>query len=75
MSASDRDRALSKFSCEISEELPTLNCTLAAIAISDDHEEARRYLERVVERAVVSYDERTRRADRFAELDRALRKG
>ena len=73
MSASDRDRALSKFSYEVSEELRTLNCTLAAIAISDEHEEARSYLERVVERGIVAYDERTRRQDRLAELDRALR--
>ena len=73
MSASDRDRVLSKFSYEVSEELRTLNCTLAAIALSEDHEEARSYLERVVERGIGAYDERTRRQDRLAELDRALR--
>ena len=73
VSASDRDRALSKFSYEVSEELRTLNCTLAAIAISDNHEGARSYLERVVERGIVAYDERTRHEDRVADLDRRLR--
>ena len=73
MSAGDRDRTLGKFSYEVSEELRTLNCTLAAIALSDDHEGARSYLERVIERGIARYDERTRREDQLADLERRMR--
>ena len=59
MSSRDRDRALDKLSYEVSDELHSLditakeiadvlrvlNCTLAAIAISDNHQGARLYLE------------------------------
>ena len=71
--ARDRDVTLEKFSHNIAGEIRALNCALAAIAISDDHEGARSYLERVVERGIVSYDERTRHEDRVADLDRRLR--
>ena len=71
MSASDRDRALSKFSYEVSEELRALNYTLAAIAISDDHEGARLYLERVVEEGIAAHHDKSRRNAQLAKLKRA----
>ncbi|MCY3633425.1 MAG: hypothetical protein OXH29_12205 [bacterium] len=68
--ARDRDITLERFSHHIARELRFLNCTLAAIAISDDHEEARSYLERVVERGIAVYNKRMRREDQFDEFDR-----
>ena len=70
--ARDRDVTLEKFSHHIAGEIRALNCTLAAIAISDDDEGARSYLERVVGRGIVADDERTCREDQLAELDRRL---
>jgi len=52
LASADCDRALDKLSYEVAGELRSLNCTLAAIALSDDHEEARLYLERIVAEVV-----------------------
>ena len=71
--ARDRDITLEKFSHHIAREIRFLNCTVAAAAICDEHEGARSYLERVVDREVSVYDERVRYDDRLAELDRKLR--
>ena len=71
--SADRDRALGKLAYEVSEELRALNCTLAAIAISDDHEGARLYLERIVEEGIAVQRDKTRRKARLAELERALK--
>ena len=73
LASADRDRALDKFAYELSEELRALNCTLAAIAISDNHEGARLYLERVVEEGSAARHTKTRRKARLAELERALK--
>ena len=69
LSASDRDRALSKFSHEVSEELRALNCTLAAIAIKDRHDGARLYLRQVVESGIESHGDRTRQNALIADLE------
>ena len=74
ISSRDHDRALDKFSYEVSEELRSLdlsanevadelralNCTLAAIAISNNHEGARLHLERVAEEGIAARHHRTR---------------
>lgn len=73
LASADRDRAMDKLAYEVSEELRALNCTLAAIAISDDHEGARLYLERVVEEGIAAHHDKTRRKARMAELERALK--
>ena len=73
LASADRDRALHKFAYEVSEELRALNCTLAAIAISDDHEGARLYLEQVVEEGIAARHDKTRRRARLAEPERALK--
>ena len=88
ISSRDRDRALDKFSYEVSEELRSLditanevaeevralNCTLAAIAISDNHEGARLYLEQAVEEGIAAHHHRNRRKVRLAEPDGVLGK-
>lgn len=71
--SADRDRAMDKLAYEVSEELRVLNCTLAAIAISDDHEGARLYLERVVEEGIAAHRDKARREARFVEFERALK--
>ena len=73
LSSADRDRALDKLAFEVSEELRALNCTLAAIAISDDHEGAHLYLERVVEEGIAAHHDKARRKARLAKLERALK--
>jgi len=73
LASADRDRAFEKLSYEVSEELRALNCTLAAIAISGDHEGARHYLEQVVEEGTATHHEKTRRKAQLAELERALK--
>ena len=73
-SSRDRDRALGKLSYEVSDELHSLditakeavdelralNCTLAAIAISDNHQGARLYLERLTEEGIAAHHRRAR---------------
>lgn len=73
MSASDCDRALDKFSYGVSEELRALDCTLAAAAISDGHEGARRYLEQIVEAGIEARHDKARREARLVELEGALK--
>lgn len=73
LSSADRDRAMDKLAYEVSEELRALNCTLAAIALSDSHEGARLYLERIVEAGISSHEEKTRREARLAQLRTALK--
>lgn len=73
LASADRDRALDKLAYEVSEELRALNCTLAAIAISDGHEGARMYLEQVVEAGIEAHHDKARRVTRLAELRTALK--
>ena len=71
LASADRDRALDKLEYEVSEELRALDCTLAAIAISDGHEGARLYLEQVVEAGIEAHHDKARRVARPAERRRA----
>lgn len=73
LASADRDRALGKLAYEVSEELRAINCTLAAIAISDDHEGARLYLEQIVEEGIAAHHDKIRRKARLAEFERALK--
>ena len=73
LASADRDRALDKLAYELSEELRALNCTMAAIAISDGHEGARLYLEQVVEAGIEAHHDKARREARLAELRRSLK--
>lgn len=83
MSSRDRDRALSKLSYEVSDEirsldittrevadeLRALNCTLAAIALSDSHEGARLYLEQIAEEGIAAHHETEGQRARLTRFD------
>ena len=68
MASRDRDRALDKAAYQGAEELRAANCTLAAIALSEDREEARLYLQRVVHEGIAHHLHKTRLKARLSKL-------
>ena len=68
LASADRDHALDKAACKVTEELRSLNCTLAAIAIADDHEGARLYLRRVVQDGIADHHRKARLEAQWRDL-------
>ena len=68
LASADRDRSLDKAAYQVLEELRSLNCTLAAIAIADDHEGARLFLQRVVQHGIADQHRKARPKAQWRDL-------
>ena len=68
LASADTDRALDKAAYQVAEELRSLNCTLAAIAIADDHEGARLYLRRIVQDGIAEHHRKAWLEARFNDV-------